>query len=456
MLGFPICATPGQNLFNNPQEWTYFQRFCTYTVEQLSGLRESEFWSRVVLQAAQAEPSIRHAATAIGALDLMSLPERGDAEFAELRKQFAYREYQKAIVGVRQRLSTKDCDIRTRLIACILFACFEAYHGNCETALKQIFAGVEMMEDHAKRIEELNKIPDRPRLQPVDNEFLQSFAQLEIQACSWGDQRSSHLHYERMLKCAEAAENMPAEFSGIKEAGFILSMITLWGIHLRLSLRKLESIVVPSFVRPTPFMESPVTSELSRVIASFKQWNKAFDPLYRKSRSPRGQHLFEAATLLRVHFLGTLLWAASGSPNTESYYRRYTKELKETVTLSKNLLRLVAEGSFSFDMRVILPLAVVGLNYRHRAVRREIISILANLNRREAIWDASMMGKVMYWMAEIEEEGLGDEDYVPEDGMARILVLKVNEPQRTVFVACSKGIRGFPGETVRMETTLSW
>jgi hypothetical protein len=454
--GSPLCVTPGQNLFDNPQEWAYFQRFCTYTVEQLSGLRESEFWSRVVLQAAQAEPSIRHAATAIGALDMMAISERGGAEFAKLRKQFAYREYQKAIVGVRSRLASKDCDIRTRLIACVLFACFEAYHGNCETALTQIFAGVEMMEEHAKRIKESNKIPNSPGLQPVDHEFLQSFAMLEIQACSWGDQRSSDLHYERMLNCAAAVANMPDEFDGIKEAGYMLSMITLWGIHLRLSHRKLENILAPSFVRPTPFLESPAIVDLNRVLASFKRWSKAFEPLYRKARSPQGQHLFEAATLLRLHLVGTLLWAASGSPNIGLYYRRYTKELKETLSLSKTLLRLVAEGTFSFDMRVILPLAVVGLNYRHRAVRREIISVLANMDRREAIWDASMMGKVMYWMAEIEEEELEDEEYVPEDGMARILNLKVDEPRRTVFISCSKGIRGVPGETVMMETTLRW
>jgi hypothetical protein len=53
-------------------------------------------------------------------------------------------------VGIRKMLSAKDCDIRTRRIVCILFACFEAYHGNYETAQTQIFAEIEMMEEHEK------------------------------------------------------------------------------------------------------------------------------------------------------------------------------------------------------------------------------------------------------------------------------------------------------------------
>ena len=67
-----------------------------------------------------------------------------------------------------------------------------------------------------------------------------------------------------------------------------------------------------------------------------------------------------------------------------------------------------------------------------------------------------MMGKVMEWMADKEEEGLGDEEYVPEDGIANICALDVNEPNRTVFVRCSKGVRGQPGMEEILQTTLSW
>jgi hypothetical protein len=39
---FPLVAKPSQNLFDldNPEEWTYFQRFCSYSVQRLSGYED--------------------------------------------------------------------------------------------------------------------------------------------------------------------------------------------------------------------------------------------------------------------------------------------------------------------------------------------------------------------------------------------------------------------------------
>ncbi|KAN0095463.1 hypothetical protein V8E51_016174 [Hyaloscypha variabilis] len=460
---FPLVASPSQNLFDldKPEEWTYFQRFCSYTVGLLSGtgLRQNEFWTRTVLQATQSEPSIRHAATAIGALDLKSFSALGDDESVKFRRQFAYKEYQKAIVGVRKTLAAKDSDIRSRLIATILFACFEAYHGNNETALAQIFAGVEMMEDYTKKRKAA--APNTPRGPPVEHELVQAFAVLEIQATAWGDKRPGELHLERMYNCAEVVENtMPFEFSTFKQADLLLALNMLRGIHLRWS--QTNSAAQPSSLNVFPFLavasctNAPAVFEFNRVLASFKAWAAAYEPLYRKSRSPAGEKDFESATQLRMHYLSSLLWVASGAPSIGMYYRRYTRELKEVLALGRILLGLADAQMFSLDMRYVLPLAVVGLNYRHRELRHEIIEILVPMHRREGVWDASMIGRIMKFQAEIEEEGLEDGEYVPEDGISTITELKVDESLKTLFVTCSLGVRGRPGETVMKSTELPW
>jgi hypothetical protein len=92
---------------------------------------------------------------------------RGEGESVSFRKQFAYREYQKAIVGIRKTLSARNCDIRTRLIACALFACFEAFHANYEVALTQIFFGIETMEEHEKKRKDSSWTPGAPRLEAI-------------------------------------------------------------------------------------------------------------------------------------------------------------------------------------------------------------------------------------------------------------------------------------------------
>ena len=272
-----ICTSPSQNLFNKPEEWSYFQRFCTYTVEHLTGLRGSELWNRVVLQATQSDPSIRAAATAIGALDFKDFSAYGDRdEFIKCRKQFAYKEYQKAIVGIRKTLAAKDCDIRTRLIACILFACFEAYHGNFDSSVAQIFAGVEMLEEHQKQKRLSMQAHNTARLESVDDEFLHAFAQLEIQVCAWGDNRSKELHLERSRNCAAALENMPFQFKTIKQASYALSVNMLWGIHLSLpQVPHAFTGDVPPVVTLNGAFSGPKLPEGSEreLLATFKKWS---------------------------------------------------------------------------------------------------------------------------------------------------------------------------------------
>ncbi|RDW57356.1 hypothetical protein BP5796_12806 [Coleophoma crateriformis] len=178
------------------QEYGYFQRFSHESVALLTGVRASDFWTRVVLQASEADPNVRHAATAIGAL-ILTFSKRDD-ELGRERQEFAYSQYHKALVGLRKAVMADSCDMRTKLISCILFACFESYHGNNESAVSQIFAGIKMMDEYSK-----GRNTGDQRDSQIDDELVASFRLLEIQACAWDDQRDPKLHLERMQVCDE-------------------------------------------------------------------------------------------------------------------------------------------------------------------------------------------------------------------------------------------------------------
>lgn len=97
-----------------------FSFFVQKTSSQLAGLFGSEFWERLVLQAAHHEPAIRHAITAIGSLHENKTFGR-DSEV-----KFALRQYNLAI---RSLLATpspgEQRGLDVSLISCILFICFE-------------------------------------------------------------------------------------------------------------------------------------------------------------------------------------------------------------------------------------------------------------------------------------------------------------------------------------------
>lgn len=104
--------------------------FCENTAKQLSGYLESPLWSKIIPQVCEFEPSIRHAVTALGALDITTLRQNSkhssmlDSFEASEHHRFALREYHRAIKLLRDR-QKGEVDLRTALIACICCVCFE-------------------------------------------------------------------------------------------------------------------------------------------------------------------------------------------------------------------------------------------------------------------------------------------------------------------------------------------
>jgi cyanate permease len=89
----------------------------------LSGSFDPTFWTRLVLQAAYHEPSIRHAVIALGALH-----ETSDVESTqESTRLLAMQQYGKAMTClVNPTIQTEQRQTaHVALVACVLFVCFE-------------------------------------------------------------------------------------------------------------------------------------------------------------------------------------------------------------------------------------------------------------------------------------------------------------------------------------------
>jgi len=97
------------------QRLLYF--FTTFTAPMLRGNFSPEFWERKVLQAAVAEPSIRHAVI-------------HDSNYEPPIQAFALRQYTKAIRHLHQLMATQAQQLDFTLLACILFICFDSLLGN--------------------------------------------------------------------------------------------------------------------------------------------------------------------------------------------------------------------------------------------------------------------------------------------------------------------------------------
>ncbi|RDW66401.1 hypothetical protein BP6252_10036 [Coleophoma cylindrospora] len=147
---------PSISTHSNESEHRYFQIFCERTAYELSGYFDSSFWTVIVLQEGIAVKPIRLAIAAIGALSesLLNAPDCGsrvnDIQAADLDlHRFAVSLYLKAIRAMNEYISDSEgAQLRTVLIACILFACFESFEGSHSSSIGQLHEGLKLLRNY--------------------------------------------------------------------------------------------------------------------------------------------------------------------------------------------------------------------------------------------------------------------------------------------------------------------
>ena len=112
------------------------------------------------------------------------------------------------------------------------------------------------------------------------------------------------------------------------------------------------------------------------------------------------------------------------------------------------------QGVFTFIEQLITPIYVVGYSCPHSPTRREAIRLLLSTRRREGLWDTFIVGKIMEWIMDIEEEFIKGE-YVPEDTRTAKVTLKYNLIERTAHPTGLMPIKGSKDRRT-VEADLTW
>jgi hypothetical protein len=221
---------------------------------------------------------------------------------------------------------------------------------------------------------------------PIDDELVEAFVALEIQACSRSNPHTNRNHQGKLEYYETKIRNIPQEFATLREAQAMMEVVMLRAIHLRFIVAQaVDSQTAEHPVPPLVGLEvnlSPeVQLQLMNALSDFTRCWSAVEPLYKKSRLPEGLPMLYRASVLRCQYLVSCLWTASGLP-VNMWYRAYGKEMREIMDLIKLVVIPVgASTSFTLDYLFILPLMVVAWNYRHIQLRREIIEIFSNMKR---------------------------------------------------------------------------
>lgn len=475
-----VFYPPSRNLFKSEQEQRYFRIFCDKISLELSGLFDSALWSRVVLQACENDHGIRHIVIAIGALGFTSkvmasrLPLlSGSADQAlkichqEAQKhhRFALDQYGTAIRLLRKTASERKSDVRTMLLGCVLTACFETFHGDHQSAIAQIQSGLSLVEDWHVGISDSKNADNllgttSPSPYTIEDELMQALGRLDIQAMSFLDPRDKKTH-DRMRHYGQASiDAMPTRFQCVKEARVYLEVVMRRFMHFTSLLSSVEGI--DGCLRHKKGFSSPPASAIASQmmhIGELKRWHDAFLPLLKQAQRPEGKRDFLAATALETHYLSSYFAIDLNFFDPAKPPESYTPLFGRVVALCKIFLDhkdvLRADANYSFDLHILTPLYVVGLRCRHSGIRRQAISLLLSSPRREGVWDGILVGKIVQWVVDIEEEDGLDGDFTPIGNPVVDLNFDFDLHARRVHVRCLQPKEGveFP---VERDVVITW
>lgn len=425
-----------------------------------------------MLQACEKSQSVRHGVVAIAALDLTSdasrkrvqtSAHRADSLDPNAHHQFALQQYGLAVRHMRIALSKGDQDLATLLMTCLVIICFEAFHGNHESAFSQLDIGLKMIEQAAKINGPSVRHEDglsTPLLSSVDNELIRAFIRLDTQSLFIQEMETA---FRKSFVLVDLT-GMPSRFNNLKEAGHYRDLIHMQWMHfINLVLKEGQNISCLQNLHMLGSQNSfrSLEEEGAYYLGISQRWQDAFKPLLRDTQSSPGKPNFLAAKTLELHSLSVRFICESvrleGTPR-----KRDSKDsmpmFRKMVSLAKIILGDPSDkqnqGVFTFVPQVIVPLYVVGYSCPHSATRRDAIRLLISTRRREGLWDAVLAGKIVEWVMNVEEEFIEGE-YVPEDMRMVKMTLKYDLVGRTAHPTGLMPVKGST-EYRTVEADLTW
>ncbi|KUJ24184.1 uncharacterized protein LY89DRAFT_776347 [Mollisia scopiformis] len=410
----PMMLQPASTLFESELELHYFRLFSDRIAAEICPYFNPESWSRMILQACMHEASIRHAAVAIGALgktyemahagkcavdgqtlllEIERLPAPGTTRESRTRQglgqsedlasesymhhRHALEQYDKAIKRMRNDISSGNQSMRTTLIICIIIICFEAIHGNHESAAGQLQSGLALIQDWvAKQNRSLQHHPQgfsSPAPEVIEDFLVQSFGRMEIQSMSVFDPRPVEVHSMLKQEGRETIQAMPTQFSSMEQARIYLDLITRRLMHFTSSVhvprtsggslerpktpppasRRGQATAWNEVISPMPWCDGkiplattsstlssqPLITEQASLSTELKTWTSAFAPLLTLSLCTGGQDAISALTL-SISSIASQISLHSAFFINESAYDQFLPEFRQIVDLTTTLLHL--------------------------------------------------------------------------------------------------------------------
>jgi len=476
----------------------YFRYYCDEVSAQISGTFMTTLWDRLIPQAGEIEPVIRHAIVALGALSksrltspytIMTCTPKNPS--IHLQRGLYY--YGMALKAMRAKIQTSNESPRTILLTCILFFCLETMQGSIISATAHASNGANL---HYRWIlaDKLPAYPLFPSTQSTQNPIIEldlylAFESLDIQALGFLENRPSAVHRSFVAFLEEVIARMPGTFATLEECKRWWHVVLRRNLHVIVGVRRdlmdgvspshgtkedVRTLLYQSFSdskpgntvwchsgRTTHVASHEMLMELQRCREDIERWERAsgsiIGPLIDQGKGTKDEWL---ARVLMVQKATNLITLASTLSPPETAYDDFMSEFRTIVTLASCLPQFSPSADrgpvFQFPIAVVPGLYNVGLRCRDKVVRGQAIDMLLKRpGYQEGLWDAFEMGRLAALMRDIEEVGMDDMGYIPAASRASWMGAEVYGEEKMTHVHYVLGI-GTGGDEVVKTKILKW
>ncbi|KAK4540554.1 hypothetical protein LTR36_009084 [Oleoguttula mirabilis] len=380
----------------SPREQAAFHFFRTVLVQSLSGTYDSDLWIRHVLPVSVAEPVVRHAVIALGALGRR---ERGGAA-TQQDDHFALLEYSKAMKSLHDKIAEPgQMTPALILTTCILFVVIEIWQGGRRQAKSHLTSGLKIIRE-VQEDASASAASSRKSLVPL----IEAFELLDIQISLNTNDR---VHLNRAVGLAHSTR-LPEDvhFTAVPDA------ICPLNVHMA-AMRELVHMVELRAFTPEGICGNEHRDfeyEQARQLVALSSWEEAMDSLFSRLKTSREQ---QAARQLQLHHLSTKLMVSMCLSNgQELLWDSFTADFQRMLHLSNTLIEVAQYPddsrfpSFSLNMGVLAPLYFLALKCREPLIRHKALDLLSTCSHQEGVWDGPTLAPSANAIVQLEEQNL--------------------------------------------------
>ncbi|MCJ1397343.1 hypothetical protein MMC11_000535 [Xylographa trunciseda] len=388
-LSRPLSPTPVAEV----HELRYLEFFRLCSLPSLWSAPAMDWeWSRMILAASIAEPSLRHAVLAFASLHEKFFKAGPSVQIVE-PDGFVLQNYNRAIGELSTNLKAPSQSTDLTLMVCLMFIGNELLQGNNSSAYVHLNCGLKIIRSKTNR-----EKPYFPGVVTIE----QIFQRLHTHTVSFLE-IGSISNCSAVQLCDPVSEDL-REFRKLREAGD--------GLHIIMS-RMYNFLQKYAYLKtsPTP-LPIPRAATVGRDDQEdlLHQWFTAFTTLLKHERGnlTPGELYYSLQLHVLARTVSVMLATSLDYEETtyDKFESRFSDLLAPISSLVEAEIKVGKRLNFSAQVPIDQPLYMIATKCRQPSIRREAVALLKKIKTRHGLWDALVMAKVAQRLIDVEEDGL--------------------------------------------------